>query len=128
ERRTVGGALVVDPCPRRHGRSLRAVARLRVLQRGDPVEVAALRLREAGGRGLDPAREDARALRAAGAVLLPDGPALDREVAAGAMTIAELRDLWGVGRKHALALAAHLDASGLTRRVGDRRALRRGAS
>src|SRR5207249_4438519 len=42
-------------------------------------------------------------------------------LAAGPMTIAELRDLWGVGRKHALALAAYLDASGLTRRVGDRR-------
>jgi selenocysteine-specific elongation factor len=261
ERRTVGGALVVDPSPRRHGRGARAAARLHVLQRGDPVEVAALRLREAGGRGLDPAREDAAALRAAGAVLPEGGPALDAEVAAGArdailaalaggslpvaaalaasglappaaealvssleregalvregarlrpagaveadpaaaglaamlaeagiappttgelgrraglpepalrrslarlretgaivqggdlwfdaaaaaaararaaealaggpMTIAELRDLWGVGRKHALALAAHLDASGLTRRVGDRRTLRRGAA
>jgi hypothetical protein len=42
------------------------------------------------------------------------------------MALGELRDLWGVGRRHALALAAHLDASGLTRRVGDRRVLRRG--
>ena len=41
------------------------------------------------------------------------------------MTIGELRDLWGVGRRHALAIAAHLDASGLTAREGDRRALRR---
>ena len=45
----------------------------------------------------------------------------------GPMSIGELRDLWGVGRRHALALAAHLDASGLTRRVGDERVLRRGA-
>jgi hypothetical protein len=45
-------------------------------------------------------------------------------LAAGPMTIGELRDLWGVGRKHALAIAAHLDASGLTVREGDRRALR----
>ena len=48
-------------------------------------------------------------------------------LAAGPMRLGELRDLWGVGRRHALALAAHLDASGLTRRVGDRRVLRRGA-
>jgi selenocysteine-specific elongation factor len=41
------------------------------------------------------------------------------------MGIAELRDLWGVGRKHALAIAAHLDASGLTVRRGDERVLRR---
>ena len=63
---------------------------------------------------------DARA--AAGAVdaargLLAEGP----------RGIGELRDLWGVGRRHALALAAHLDASGVTRRVGDNRVLRRGA-
>ncbi len=44
---------------------------------------------------------------------------------AGPMTIGELRDLWGVGRRHALAIAVHLDASGLTAREGDRRALRR---
>ena len=58
------------------------------------------------------ALEDARA-RAAAAL------------AAGPMTLGELRDLWGVGRRHALAIAAHLDASGLTAREGDRRALRR---
>jgi selenocysteine-specific elongation factor len=50
-----------------------------------------------------------------------------RALADGPMTIGELRDLWGVGRRHALALTAHLDRSGLTRRVGDRRVLRRGA-
>lgn len=48
-------------------------------------------------------------------------------LAGRAMSISELRDLWGVGRKHALALAAHLDRSGLTRREGDARVLRRGA-
>jgi selenocysteine-specific elongation factor len=46
-------------------------------------------------------------------------------LAAGPMTVAELRDLWGVGRKGALAVAAHLDASGLTLRRGDVRILRR---
>ena len=49
-------------------------------------------------------------------------------LASGPMTLAALRDLWGVGRRHAVALAAHLDASGLTRRQGDARALRRGAA
>ena len=40
------------------------------------------------------------------------------------MSIAELRDLWGVGRKHALAIAVHLDATGLTARQGEVRILR----
>ncbi len=38
--------------------------------------------------------------------------------------IAELRDLWGVGRKHALAIAAYLDATGITVRQGEVRILR----
>jgi selenocysteine-specific elongation factor len=45
----------------------------------------------------------------------------------GPKGIGELRDLWGTGRRHALALAAHLDAIGMTRRVGDNRVLRRRA-
>ncbi len=49
-------------------------------------------------------------------------------LASGPMTIGALRDLWGVGRRHAMALAAHLDESGLTRRRGDARELRRGAT
>lgn len=49
-------------------------------------------------------------------------------LADGSKTIGELRDLWGVGRRHALALAAHLDATGVTRRVGDTRVLRRSAA
>jgi hypothetical protein len=44
------------------------------------------------------------------------------------MGIGALRDLWGVGRRQAVALAAFLDASGLTRREGDVRVLRRGAT
>jgi selenocysteine-specific elongation factor len=256
--RTVGGATVLDPAPPRHGRGSPAAERLRALERGDPAELAALRLEEAGGAGLPPGAADADALRAAGAVLLPggwalaparaaaaraallasatptaapaasgltgpvaeamaealvaegrlvrDGPrlraagapaaaetpaaralaallaghgrrgpaagALAQEagvppaeagralgalraagraveagglwfdaaaaeaaraeaaaaLAGGPMTVAELRDLWGVGRKHALALAAHLDRSGLTRREGDARVLRGGAA
>jgi hypothetical protein len=49
-------------------------------------------------------------------------------LASGPMTLAALRDLWGVGRRHAAALAAHLDASGLTRRRGEARELRRGGA
>jgi selenocysteine-specific elongation factor len=49
-------------------------------------------------------------------------------LASGPMTLGALRDLWGVGRRHAAALAAHLDASGGTRRRGDARELRRGAT
>ena len=41
------------------------------------------------------------------------------------MGIAELRDLWGVGRRQAVALAAHLDTTGVTVRQGDVRILRR---
>ncbi len=40
--------------------------------------------------------------------------------------VAELRDLWGVGRRGALAIAAHLDERGVTVRQGDVRILRRG--
>ena len=70
---------------------------------------------EAGGLWFD--AEAAAAARArAIAAIGPEG-----------MTIGALRDLWGVGRRHALALAAHLDASGATLRRGDVRVLRRGA-
>ena len=41
----------------------------------------------------------------------------------GAMTVADLRDLLGVTRKHAVPLAGHLDATHVTRRVGDVRQL-----
>ena len=51
----------------------------------------------------------------------------ERALAGGPMGLGELRDLWGVSRRHALALAEHLDAQGVTRRMGDERVLRRGA-
>jgi len=258
ERRTVGGARVVDAHPQRHGRGSPAAARLAVLERGDPAELGALRLAEAGAAGLRVESEAAEVLRAAGAVVLPGGWALEPDraararkavvaavgggpitraaaraacglagksaealvqtlveegvlipqgarlalpgadasdpaaeavgdilaaaglrppgetelaeragveaarlpallaglreagravrggdlwfdaraagaardaaaaaLAAGPMRIGELRDLWGVGRRHALALAAYLDATGLTRRLDGRRVLRR---
>ncbi len=63
-------------------------------------------------------------------VLLPDTYAqavrqvrafIERE---GQMTAAQARDLFATTRKYALALMEHLDAIGVTRRVGDARVLR----
>lgn len=42
----------------------------------------------------------------------------------GKITVAEVRDLFATSRKYALALMEHLDAAGLTRRVGDERVLK----
>jgi selenocysteine-specific elongation factor len=44
--------------------------------------------------------------------------------ARGKITVAEVRDLFSTSRKYALALMEHLDAQGITRRVGDERVLR----
>ena len=45
--------------------------------------------------------------------------------AAGEVTLARFRDLAGVGRRDAQLLLERMDADGLTRRIGDRRVLRR---
>ena len=47
--------------------------------------------------------------------------------AAGEITLARFRDLAGVGRRDAQLLLERMDADGVTRRVGDRRILRRAA-
>jgi selenocysteine-specific elongation factor len=44
--------------------------------------------------------------------------------ARGKITVAEVRDLFSTSRKYALALMEHLDALGVTRRVGDERVLK----
>lgn len=44
---------------------------------------------------------------------------------AGEITLARFRDLLGVGRRDAQLLLERLDADGVTRRIGDRRVLRR---
>jgi selenocysteine-specific elongation factor len=77
-------------------------------------------------------REEGRAVRAADLWFDATAAAGARErarqaLASGPMGIGALRDLWGIGRRHAVALAAFLDASGLTRREGDVRVLRRGS-
>jgi selenocysteine-specific elongation factor len=47
--------------------------------------------------------------------------------AAGEITLARFRDLAGVGRRDAQLLLERMDVDGVTRRVGDRRVLRRSA-
>ncbi len=47
--------------------------------------------------------------------------------AAGGITLARFRDLLGIGRRAAQLLLERFDADGVTRRVGDRRVLRRAA-
>ena len=48
--------------------------------------------------------------------------------AAGEISLARFRDLAGVGRRDAQLLLERFDADGLTRRIGDRRVLRRAAA
>ena len=45
--------------------------------------------------------------------------------ASGEITLARFRDLAGVGRRDAQLLLERLDQDGVTRRIGDRRVLRR---
>jgi selenocysteine-specific elongation factor len=52
---------------------------------------------------------------------------LEECAAAGRITIARFRDLYGGGRRTAQLLLERFDADGLTRRVGDERVLRRAA-
>ena len=42
----------------------------------------------------------------------------------GAITVAQVRDMFAASRKYALALMEHLDERRVTRRVGDERLLR----
>jgi selenocysteine-specific elongation factor len=46
---------------------------------------------------------------------------------AGEITLARFRDLLGTGRRDAQLLLERFDQDGLTRRIGDRRVLRRAA-
>jgi selenocysteine-specific elongation factor len=48
--------------------------------------------------------------------------AIERE---GGITLAQARDMFGTSRKYAQALLEHLDETGVTKRVGDARVLRR---
>jgi selenocysteine-specific elongation factor len=44
----------------------------------------------------------------------------------GSITVAQARDLFGTSRKYVLALLEHLDAVGMTKRIGDERVLTKG--
>ena len=175
ERRTVGGAVVIDPAPERHGRGSGAAERLAAIERGEVPATAAPPPRSEPGPPApiadDPVLEEVAGVLAEGGLSPPPPAALadrlglpeprvtavlaglrdagravaagglwfdaaaaagaraeaERALAGGPMGLGELRDLWGVSRRHALALAEHLDAQGVTRRVGDERVLRRGA-
>jgi hypothetical protein len=52
---------------------------------------------------------------------------MNEAAAAGEITLARFRDLAGVGRRDAQLLLERMDVDGVTRRVGDRRVLRRTA-
>ncbi|MGH3132668.1 MAG: SelB C-terminal domain-containing protein, partial [Gaiellaceae bacterium] len=52
---------------------------------------------------------------------------LEEARSAGEITLARFRDLLGIGRRDAQLLLERFDTDGLTRRVGDRRVLRRSA-
>jgi selenocysteine-specific elongation factor len=111
---------------------------------GRTAEAAALEreLEVAGVRATKvPDEELARFLEASGRLVrLGDGYAigagayevamdvlLTEARAAGEITLARFRDLAGVGRRDAQLLLERFDADGLTRRVGDKRVLRRAA-
>lgn len=171
ERRTVGGGVVLDASPQKHGRGSDAAVLLAGAPRSTrppsaPAVVRPVRpappsalvdalvalLSQAGLRppgraelaaalgvsegecraALGDARVRGLAREAGGiwfaAAAVDDAQALAIEaLAVEPLSIAGLRDLWGVGRRHAIALASHLDDSGVTRRQGDLRVLRRGA-
>jgi selenocysteine-specific elongation factor len=112
---------------------------------GRSAEAEALQA-ELAGAGVRATKVDdaelARFLEASGRLVrLGDGYAVSAEAfevakdvvlvecaAAGGITLARFRDLVGTGRRDAQLLLERLDADGVTRRVGERRVLRRGAA
>lgn len=112
---------------------------------GVRADAAAVLERELGASGLAPVRcpdaELGRFLEAEGRLVRlgdgyavgPGGYEVARDLAvqecraSGEVTLARFRDLAGVGRRDAQLLLERLDQDGVTRRVGDRRVLRRAA-
>jgi len=108
-------------------------------ERGDALRQE---LQAAGPRATKVADADlARFLEASGQLVrLGDGYAIGADAyetakavlveearSAGEITLARFRDLLGIGRRDAQLLLERFDGDGLTRRVGDRRVLRRAA-
>ncbi len=109
-------------------------------ERGDALRQE---LQAAGPRATKVADADlARFLEASGQLVrLGDGYAIGADAyetakavlveearSAGEITLARFRDLLGIGRRDAQLLLERFDGDGLTRRVGDRRVLRRAAT
>ena len=61
---TIGGGVVIDPHPRKHGKGVEQVHRLEVLEKGSPTEVVTLLLDEASPEGLTYKELKARGLLA----------------------------------------------------------------
>jgi selenocysteine-specific elongation factor len=144
---TVAGATVTDPAPPR-GRSRPAAPRAQAPAPPKPAVPAAvvdeLHTRLAASPLQPPALgaadaaavtalvEQGRAVRAgrelaftAEAFEQARAATVELAGAAGAVTLAQLRDRLGISRKYAQALLEALDAHGITRRIGDERVLRR---
>jgi len=147
---TVAGATVTDPTPPRNRMTARAAkaepaprperpgvpeaalagleARLAAtplqppsLEAGDAAAVAALIEQ---GRAVRAGRDLAFTTRA---FATARDTAVEIASAGGSVTLAQLRDRLGISRKYAQALLEAMDANGITRRVGDKRVLRRRA-
>ena len=111
---------------------------------GDRAGAAERLQEELAGAGFEPVKLDDRALAsyledAGKLVRLGDGLAvsaraygearrllMDECEPAGSITLARFRDLLGTGRRPAQLLLERFDADGVTRRVGEKRVLRRG--
>ena len=143
--RAVGGERA-RPAAGRAARAEGVPARARLRRSATRAEAAARARGELAAAGLAATKVDdaelARFLEAEGRLVrLGDGfavaagrlrgrarPRRDASAAAaGEITLARFRDLAGVGRRDAQLLLERIDADGLTRRVGDRRVLRRAA-
>lgn len=144
----VVAALVAEGALRREGGRLWPAGRAAAPATG----AVAAALSRAGLRGAAPpalaeaAGADPREVAGALAALRREGDAVESQglwfaaealaeaggraaaaLAGGPLTLGALRDLWGVGRRHAAAIAAHLDRAGVTARRGGVRVAGRAA-
>jgi selenocysteine-specific elongation factor len=131
------------PFERRGAKLYRPGAVASLGARTEEADVLERELRSAGVRATKVEDDElARFLETSGRLVrLGDGYAIGAEAyevakdvmlsecrTAGEITLARFRDLAGVGRRDAQLLLERFDADGLTRRVGDRRVLRRAAA
>jgi selenocysteine-specific elongation factor len=117
---TIGGGVVVDPAPRKHGESPETVERLRALERGEPPPPREPPAESAPPRQVEPPPLDEAALRIA-ELLREDGarPRADGEIASAAgltpsETAERLRQLVRAGRTVRVARNLHFDPAALS--------------